>query len=159
MVGDVRLDTVKRRDVERFLATLERVPRGTPASASIAECESAEVPPQGKARSATTVGKEVSRVRALFSFAVRQEWIAKNPATGMTKRHRGRSTREPYTPEDLRRVFGADFVQWERGRRPARFWVPLLALYTGARRDELAQLLVKDVREVEGMLVLDLNEG
>lgn len=158
VMGDVRLDTVKRRDVERFKAVLERLPRGTPASASIAKFENAEPPPQGKARSATTIGKEVSRVRALFSFAVRQEWIAKNPATGMVKRHRGRSTRETYSRDDLARVFGADFVQWERSEWPARFWVPLLALYTGARRDELAQMLVADVREVDDVLVLNLND-
>jgi integrase len=156
--GEKRLDTVRREDVTRFKAVLERVPRGTPAAANVARFEHAEAPPKGKARSATTIGKQVARVRDLLAFAVREGWITSNPAAGMVKRHRGRSKREPYTPEDLRRVFGADFVQWEQSKRPARFWVPLLALYTGARRDELAQLLVADVREVAGVLVLDLND-
>jgi integrase len=157
--GEVKLDTVKRQDVTRFKAVLERVPRGTPAAANVAQFEkTTEGPPKAKARSATTIGKQVARVRDFFAFAVRERWIASNPAAGMVKRHRGRSKREPYTPEDLGRVFGAGFAQWERSHWPARFWIPLLALYTGARRDELAQLLVGDVREVGGVLVLDINE-
>lgn len=35
--------------------------------------------------------------------------------------------------------------------RDAVYWLPLLALYTGARVEELAQLLVKDVHYVEGL--------
>ena len=34
----------------------------------------------------------------------------------------------------------------------------MLALYTGARREELAQLHVQDVRQVDGLWVLDINK-
>jgi integrase len=44
------------------------------------------------------------------------------------------------------------------GKGEAAFWVPLLALHSGARREELCQLLVTDVRERDGVPFLALTE-
>jgi integrase len=43
-------------------------------------------------------------------------------------------------------------VRWE----PERFWIPLLALYTGARQNELCQLRTADVTEIDGILYIEI---
>ncbi|WP_052278981.1 site-specific integrase [Solidesulfovibrio magneticus] len=42
---------------------------------------------------------------------------------------------------------------------PWRFGVPLLGLYTGARVEEISQLHVEDVKSVDGVLVIDINDN
>lgn len=41
-------------------------------------------------------------------------------------------------------------------RTPAQWWVPALALYTGARAQELGQFRTEDVEEVAGIWVLHI---
>jgi integrase len=58
-------------------------------------------------------------------------------------------TRESFTPEELKAVFGGPvFTEGARpagGKGEAAFWLPLLALFTGARRSELAGLTVDNL--------------
>jgi integrase len=78
------------------------------------------------------------------------------------------SEKEPYEPfsmDELRRLFASPvYARNERpqgGRGEAAFWFPLIALFRGARRTEIAQLRVGDVRQGEGGIwYFDLtNEG
>jgi integrase len=86
-----------------------------------------------------------------------------NPFSKMSLSTRG-STREPWQPEELRRLFGSPiFVQGERPRAgggQAAFWLPLLALFTGARLNELAPLTAEDIRsdEATGIPFLNVRE-
>jgi integrase len=41
--------------------------------------------------------------------------------------------------------------------RDALFWLPLLGLFTGARLEEIGQSLVEDIREENGVWLLDIN--
>jgi integrase len=41
--------------------------------------------------------------------------------------------------------------------KDARFWLPLIALFTGMRLGEITQLRCGDVRQVDGVWVIDLN--
>jgi integrase len=63
------------------------------------------------------------------------------------------SGRDAFTVSELNLLFAASvFTKGERpapGRGEAAFWLPLLSLYSGARRSELAGLRANDVQEVE----------
>jgi integrase len=63
------------------------------------------------------------------------------------------SGRDAFTVEELNTLFAADvFTKGERpapGKGDAAFWMPLLGLYSGARRSELSGLRVNDVQEIE----------
>ena len=74
-----------------------------------------------------------------------------------------RDKKFPFSDEQLRAIFDAPLyrgcVDGNRGygkrggERPrnARFWVPLIGLYTGMRLNEICQLDVTDVRVIEGI--------
>jgi integrase len=63
------------------------------------------------------------------------------------------SDRDAFTVDELNMLFATPvFTKGERpapGKGDAAFWLPLLGLYSGARRSELSGLRVKDVQEIE----------
>jgi integrase len=63
--------------------------------------------------------------------------------------------RAPFTILELTKLFGSPvFTNGERpeaGGGEASFWLPLIALFTGARRGEIASLRAKDVYKIEGV--------
>lgn len=65
---------------------------------------------------------------------------------------------EPFTIEELQRIFEpASYSKYVSGQ-PARFWLPILALYSGARIEELAQLHRSDISKPQGVRILDIND-
>ena len=61
-------------------------------------------------------------------------------------------------PEDLAKIFNTDvFLEWSKDIA-SRFWLPLLALYTGCRLEEIASLYCKDVFEHKNFWCIDIND-
>jgi integrase len=66
-----------------------------------------------------------------------------------------------FTPDDLRKLLNSrDYVQGLH-KTASRFWVPLIAVYTGARLNEICQLSCSDVTQHAGTgrWVFDFNEN
>jgi integrase len=98
-------------------------------------------------------------LRALFGYAVSQEWLDASPAervkvTGATKKG---GSRPSFKMEELQKLFSmpvftgckshAQFgTPGEVQIDDHRYWTPLLMLFTGARPSELGQLAVADVK-------------
>ncbi|MFO7189368.1 MAG: hypothetical protein DIU74_006740 [Pseudomonadota bacterium] len=112
--------------------------------------------------SAGTVKKQLGAIAAMLQLAVEDGLIARNPARGITVEgaRPGRRPRVEFTPEELLAIFASPvYAQGERpvaGAGAAAYWLPLLALYTGARQGEIGVLRVEDVREAEGVKYLDM---
>ena len=74
--------------------------------------------------------------------------------------------RKAYSHADLERIFRCGVFApqpkfTKGGRGPAALWLPSLALFTGARLEELGQLLVEDIQRGDGidyLIVTDLPD-
>ena len=110
-----------------------------------------------------TVNSHLTKVATLFNWAVREEWINKNPASGLSIDEAPQSRREPFSVPQLQAMFAAPLftgcqddetgyakVGTSRPRR-ARFWVPLLSLFHGLRLNEGCQLRPEDIVERDGL--------
>ncbi|WP_321530883.1 site-specific integrase [uncultured Desulfuromonas sp.] len=92
---------------------------------------------------------------SFFNFCVERTWLARNPCPqwaepdeySATARVRKGSKPAPWSNAELERLFKTSY--WSkplvRYKKPQNFWLPLLAIFTGARGNELAQLYVEDV--------------
>ena len=79
----------------------------------------------------------------------------KNPDIKKDSEHRA-----AFTESDLNKLFGTQEYQLDGFKGYSfRYWIPLLALYTGARSNELSQLFVEDIYTEEGVLVIDINKN
>jgi integrase len=73
---------------------------------------------------------------------------------------RAEDQKSVFTSDDLRKLFNSKHYVQGLHDTPSRFWVPLIALYTGARLNEICQLGINDVRKVSSndRWVFDFNE-
>ncbi len=107
----------------------------------------------------TTVKGHVGRLSEIFNFGKTKGMLHFNPASDF-KRGRGKTgrrdqdDRDVFTPEELDRIFSQAWFAEGTGKfsnksrtkwRPHYYWLPLLALHTGGRLNELSQLYLKDV--------------
>ena len=109
--------------------------------------------------SAANANSLMSNMSSFLNWAVNEELLARNPARGLRLPDpvNKRDKRLPFEREQLRAIFNAPLyrgcVDGERGynkvgdQRPrnARFWVPLIALFTGTRLGEICQLDTTDI--------------
>jgi len=109
--------------------------------------------PKHKKLDEKSVNMRIDAIRAVFSYAVRSDIIAANPAALMsiknTKRVKAKP-RLPFDQADLETIFSQPMfnepAQWE-----GRQWLPVIALYMGCRLEEIGQLLVSDLKVLNGV--------
>lgn len=116
-----------------------------------------------EALSAGTVKKQIGAIAAMLQVAVEDGLLRHNPARGVVidAKPSARRARVGFTAEELAAIFASPvYAQGERpvaGAGAAAFWLPLLALYTGARQGEIGVLEVSDVKETEDVKFLDMQ--
>lgn len=108
-----------------------------------------------------TINKYLNRISTLFKYAVKNGYMDRNPAEGMQlpKVKRDDELRAAYTHEDLQALFHS--TQYVEGtfKQPFQFWTPLIALFTGMRQTEIAQLHLEDIRQEDEVWVFDINDN
>ena len=63
-----------------------------------------------------------------------------------------KSTRLPFDDEDLKKLFNAEtYPSRYKEKSFAKFWIPVIALYSGARVNEISQLKVEDIIKFDGV--------
>lgn len=102
---------------------------------------------------AANANTKLSCLRTLLGYAVENDLLDANPADRVYvhDKDKDRRKRKEFDLPALHAIFGSPvYVANDRptaGRGEAAYWVPLIALYTGARLEEIAQLRVTDVRQ------------
>lgn len=61
-----------------------------------------------------------------------------------------------FSDDDLKAIFGAGYPK--AMRKPDHYWIPLVALYSGARLNEIAGLPIEQVRMIDGVQVMEFKE-
>lgn len=104
----------------------------------------------------TTVSRKIGILKTLFRVAIDYELLSANPADQV--KAVGAPQQKPrlaFSVEDLNLLFRSPiYTESHRpksGGRDACYWLPLMALFTGCRVEELAQLLVTDIHHEDGL--------
>ena len=170
--GDLPVDQISKPMLKKFMDLLERCPRNVPHAirrASLAERIAWGEKPVNlkKSRLArrTVNAKGLGSISAALTIAEKLGYIAVNPCSkmGLKITEADVIKREPYSLGDLRGIFSTSVYVAPvdvpvAGCGSAAHWLPLLALFTGARLEELGQLLVSDVKQVEGVWCVHVTD-
>ncbi len=103
----------------------------------------------------TTVNRKIAILKTLFRSAVEHELMTDNPAASVRLQVlHPQKPRLAFSLQELNSLFASPVYSARKfskaGGGEACYWLPLLALFSGCRLEELAQLLVSDVREEAG---------
>jgi integrase len=182
IVGDVPIKTVTNlRDFKNKLLTLPPNYRKSPKYRNKSITELLSMAEEGKiekALSVITINKHLTRATSLFKWAMQNGFIDRNPAEGLqiATTKRDDEYRAVFNDDDLIKLFHSRDYLKDTHKHGYRFWLPVLALFTGARLTELCQLYLEDIHTVEperdgksvsrsplygrpdGLYVIDIND-
>ncbi len=105
--------------------------------------------------SVANINVRLTHISLLLGWAARNDIIPMNVAIGTSipNPQSKKSRRKPFKLPELQAIFGSpvfvDGVRPAGGKGEAAYWIPTIAIYTGARVREIAQLRYGDVRQVE----------
>ncbi len=64
---------------------------------------------------------------------------------------------EPFSNDELKAIFSSTYP--EEMPKPDHYWLPIVALFTGARREEIASLKASNVKKVDGVSCFLIEGG
>jgi integrase len=107
-----------------------------------------------KSISNDTIIKMIGGLKAILQVMVCEGYIERNPATNKSPKSSDNSkNRPPYETHELVKIFTSKLYEKPFSKNAIakehayRFWSPLLALYTGCRAGEIAQLRISDIKQ------------
>ena len=125
----------------------------------------AEINPRtGKPISPKTVkDSDLAGLKAMFGWAVRNGWLTRNPAEGVTIKLRKppRLRSKGFTEAEAEAILSTALSHQQGHERPKtaalKRWAPWLCAYTGARVGEIAQLRRQDLRCEDGQWIMTIT--
>lgn len=112
-------------------------------------------------RMPTSINDHISIINGFFDYCISNKLINMvNPAAGLFIKGANKKivSYQPFTVEELSRIFNPA-VYRKKMVMPDCYWGPLIALYTGARAEEIASLGRDDVYQLLGIWVFHIRGG
>ncbi|MCB4862508.1 site-specific integrase [Sphingobium sp. PNB] len=166
---EIAINEIAREQARGFVQLLTQVPRHAdrkfPGLTIVQAVEAAKQRPDTGVISIANVNAYLNKFSGVLNWAVEEGYLDKSPAKGLRLPDpiKKRDKRRPFSIEQLRRIFSSPLytgcvddvygyakVGDARPRR-ARFWIPLIALFSGMRMNEICQLKVGDIRILDGV--------
>jgi integrase len=184
VVGNKAIRSYTAEDGEKFKKVLQSVPAQRKVdpfkTLNIAQAarRAEELDPDRKAirrLHVDTINDKLGAIRRFFEWANSQKKNVPNPVEGLriktSKRAKSSKVkrRYPFTVQQLQTIFNGPVYTgcksrnyWKQPgslvlRDSARFWAPLIALYSGMRLGEIIQLRTNDVKTESGVLFFDIT--
>jgi integrase len=115
---------------------------------------------KAKGNSGNTVNHRLSTLIDLYKWAIDHGHATENPFQGLkvkakTAKDRGENYK-PFTEDELKAIFSPAPYAAKFGHRPDYHWLPLLALFSGARLEEVGGMKAADVMVTDGVHVLSV---
>jgi hypothetical protein len=144
--SDINASSINREMVRAFMLFLAKLPvrfalskktRGRPVQEVVEIADQFNL----ERSSIPTVNKRLDVLGAVFSYGVEEDKVAKNPFVNLRIKEakKAKSKRQPMGEDDLGKLFKG----LPQGTED--FWVTMIALYQGARQNEILQLRREDI--------------
>ncbi len=167
--GDRPMDAYRREDITAFLATLRQLPKTYGKSPKDRKRSLAAIIAEAKEKTAErltdkTIKRHLSTLSVFFKWAMDQGHLTKAAWAELVEEHgfkagRGaKDQRAAWLPADLVKLFGSPIWKVPGFRNSARFWLPILALFHGARLEEFADLYRQDIGCDNGTWFISIRE-
>ena len=162
IMGDMPVTSITDEEMREFRNILRKLPPNRSRSKAYAGKSIADILAMKPAKTLDikTVNITVETVGSLLDWCVHKRWMQYNPAKGLQIKDRRQAIelRDSFSMDDLERIFTHPRFSEGTFKYPSYFWIPLIALYSGMRLEEISQLHCADVYESDSIWVFDINE-
>ncbi|MDD4732499.1 MAG: tyrosine-type recombinase/integrase [Desulfovibrio sp.] len=164
ILGDVDIHSITREDMREVRDTLRKLPPNRQRSKEYKGKkidELLEMNPD-KVLSVKTVNMTLEAISSLFEWGIREGELSTNPAKGLQLKdtRQAITLRDPFSLEDIQAIFSSPYFIEDKYNNAGYFWIPLIALYSGMRLEEIAQLYLEDIyQDDDGVWVFDINDN
>ncbi|WP_152025191.1 site-specific integrase [Congregibacter litoralis] len=165
LLGPVAAPDITGEHVTTFMQDMKRLPaqrnkRKAYRGRSVEDLLASEIPKKDL-YSPTTINGFLQALSGLMKWLRESNDAVRINPFDSKKVKPAPKERGSYSDADLERIFTSPVWTPQSSYNlsygnAAYWWLPLLALFTGARRSELVQMPLERVREIEGVLCLDL---
>jgi len=163
LMGDVPVGSIDRNKVRDFRKQLVKLPPNVyKVYPKHSPLEVLEMIDKGKLKaepmSSTSVNKHLARLSSLMIYSIKEGHRKDNPATDMTIKQKRRQDeeRKAYDSQDIQMIV----KNLPRDpQKPERFYIPMICMLSGMRLDEACQLHAEDIRQVDGIWCIDVNDS
>jgi len=104
-----------------------------------------------------TINNNLIRISTFFKWAEDNGYVDKNPMSGLTlgKKKRASEERQAFNQYDLKSLF--ESAEYKKGFKEAYcHWVPIIALYTGARLEEICRIRLENFKEIDDIKIIEV---
>ena len=162
ILGEVALTSITRDMMRDFRETLKRLPPNIAKAHEFKGKSIGQILDMNPAKTLNigTINDILEAVATMFEWCVRETLLQTNPATRlqMTDQRAPSSLRDAFSNEELAKIFSHESYTSYKDTSPQYYWIPLIALYSGMRLEEIAQLHCSDLYKTpKGTWVFDLN--
>jgi integrase len=169
VVGDKKVELITQEDVDEIVHCLNHLPPNRKKDPKYRDLTVKQilaiVKPTDEKLGSVAINHYLTELLKMFDLAIKRRYVAFNPFDGARVMHKKRKNSEERADKDSRRFDENDLIEIfsqptfteNTASRSWHFWLPLLCCYTGARIAELAQLDWKDVYQMDGVWVIDIN--
>ena len=172
--GDKDISEYIKDDARQFQEVLIVYPANAWKFPDLKDMSPKQIVAQGmKPMSKNNASKIFVFVGSFFRYALKSyDTMKSNPFEGQSiKKEDNSDSRVPYTVDELNILFASPLFHKVKSkiychqigdvsmRDTGRYWLPLIALFTGMRMNEIAQIHREDIRLEAGFLIFDLCKG
>ena len=154
VIGNLPIAEVKKADIKKFRQVMLGFPSmltNKMRKKTVTTLVSFASEKNLNTLSPETVKKHIGAVGSVFSWAVKDNIIENNPASGQAPRLEKKADEvDPYESDELGKLFAKERYLHRR-KRAEDFWLPLISLYSGARLEEIIQLHIEDIRTTKNV--------
>lgn len=178
VMGDLTLVELDRNVVKKYVSRMQRMPSNLYlmqrryAAEDLDQLIEKALDAGESLMTKDAIGRHMASLGSMLKWACKENYLIANPVENVLakrkKTARSQDDRYQFEDDELELIFSAYWFKTGEGVpnkfgrhidfRPYRYWLPLLALYSGGRMNELCQLYLSDIRMSEnGVAYLDFN--
>lgn len=156
----LRIDTETASSIKQLFSRLPRNRKKLYPKLSLIEASKLELPNDAR-MSVSNINKHINAYSAFYTWAVKNHHTDENPFIGLPlgKNKNDGPTKEAFDDEAVSKIYKA-IAENHQGlvNLPYQKWGPLIAMLTGARANEIAQMELKDIKQEKGIWYFDIND-
>jgi integrase len=114
---------------------------------------------------ANRINKRLGQINDFFNWAINHGHYTAHPTSPVeglfisnkSKLQAKTEHYEPFSNDELKAIFSSEYL--DDMPKPDHYWIPMVALFSGARREEIASMKASNVKTVDGVPCFQIEGG